>query len=323
MYNRNGRPAPIFILLLCVLTLLGCEKEKEAEYSLEILKIKPMDSIPSGSGLLFHQGRLVILGDDSPNLFFLDLEDSSVSKLSLTSNFGEVRRIPKDIKPDLESLALSADSSIIAFPSGTLAPQRDTLHILQNDKIYKYDLHPFYQSIADKYDIGLLGMNIEGAEIIGDRLYLLDRGTNALLELSFSDLMAHLQDQKDVPDVQRTVFDLPQIDSVSSGFSGLSRLGLHEKLLFTASVEDTPNWFEDGERLGSFIGLIDLTETPKLVDIWQVMTSSKIQSTDKIEGLTFKGYDERGRILITAVTDNDDGSSKIIELALSVKLVEK
>ncbi len=52
---------------------------------------------------------------------------------------------------------------------------------------------------------------------------------------------------------------LPQIDGKEARISGVCTID-DSQLLFSASVEDTPDWIKDGSILGSFVGIYSLKE---------------------------------------------------------------
>ena len=117
------------------------------------------------------------------------------------------------------------------------------------------DLEPLYTLL--RKDIPEL--NIEGASVIEERLWLLQRGNteeglNLVAELSLSAVMESLQrdlriDPHELEDVR--AYDLGELDDVPLTFSDATPLG-RDMLVFTASAEG-----DDKEIHGSVVGTLD------------------------------------------------------------------
>ena len=123
------------------------------------LQIKKLDNYPSSSSIEYYDGKLYLMGDDATNLLILDTGLNIVDSIPLLSYTG--KRIPKDIKPDLEAAALNADD-LFLFGSGSLSPYRNfgwkhNLKTKDNDSI---NLEPLLLKVKD---LGIEQINIEGA----------------------------------------------------------------------------------------------------------------------------------------------------------------
>lgn len=209
----------------------------------------------------------------------------------------------KRLKPDLESLALAnhlGKRTLLAVGSGSTS--------LRNRGIWQplsaagtaegsatiFDLSSLYEALPFRE------LNIEGLAIMGDYLYLGQRGNssegrNALIAL---DLKAALQASscgglwtKDLV-VSIQPLDLGHLHGVRLSLTDLSPFNDHH-LLFSAAAEDTSNPYEDGAIAGSALGLIDCRDH-----------SFKLQpmpGVGKVEGI--EAIDPQ-RVLM--VTDGDD-----------------
>ena len=71
------------------------------------VQIKKLD-YPSASAIEYFDEKLYVMGDDATNLLVLDTSLNIIDSIPLLSYPG--KRIPKDIKPDLEASALNADN---------------------------------------------------------------------------------------------------------------------------------------------------------------------------------------------------------------------
>ncbi len=117
------------------------------------------------------------------------------------------------------------------------------------------DLSPIYGALREK----LGGLNIEGAAVLGDELWLFHRGNegdagNVVAEIELSDLAGSLTGDHDI-DVEELKelreYDLGEMDGVPLCFSDAT--ALHDDLVcFTASAEGG----EDGDIHGSVVGTI-------------------------------------------------------------------
>jgi hypothetical protein len=117
------------------------------------------------------------------------------------------------------------------------------------------DLGPLYRMLRDE----LGGLNVEGAAILGDRLWLFHRGNesqagNVVAELSLSDLSGSLTGDLDL-DVEELrelrAYELGEMDGVPLCFSDATALS-DELICFTASAEGA----DDGDVRGSVVGTI-------------------------------------------------------------------
>jgi hypothetical protein len=86
-------------------------------------EIKPLPDYPSASGITYYNKQFYIIGDDASNLLILDSNLIIKDSIQLYS-FAE-KRIPKVVKPDLESITLIADNKLLLLGSGSLSPTRN------------------------------------------------------------------------------------------------------------------------------------------------------------------------------------------------------
>ncbi len=176
-------------------------------------------------------------------------------------------------KPDLEALTVLppfADhpyGALLGLGSGS-APARDRGFVwaLAADgslrgEVRELDLGPLYALLRRQ----VTELNVEGACVMGERLWLLQRGNgadgqNLVAELSLAEVMSSLRrdlriDARELDAVR--AYDLGELGGVELTFSDATPLG-GELLVFTASAEGSPGSFADGEIRGSVVGTIDL-----------------------------------------------------------------
>ncbi len=230
---------------------------------IEVLKHVKIEGVPSGSGIVKSGDVYYVIGDDLPFLFTLDKEFKVISKTRILDSVSTSdRRIIKSKKPDFESLEMIGDSELIVFGSGSLSPQRDVfIRILLNDSmlIESYGIVEFYNSLRSLPILNDFELNIEATAFYNNQLYLFNRKKNLIIRFEYKELLAHIKGEVAFPQPEIWPFSLPKINGIESGFSGAATLKNEPKIIFTASVEDTDNAYDDGEILGSFIGMIDIS----------------------------------------------------------------
>jgi hypothetical protein len=254
-----------------------------------------------------------VVGDDELHLAIFDATSEAPGKLrrALSGELPAGRDARKEAKPDLE--ALTALPPFEGHPHGTLlglgsgsTPERDRGFAwslaadgsLDGDPI-ELDLSPLYSLLRESLE----ALNVEGAAVMGDELWLLQRGNssdgaNVVVALSCSEVIESLvRDRTLAAEELRGVlaFDLGELHGAALTFSDASALG-GELLVFTASAEDSPSAYEDGDILGSVVGTID-----RKGEVHRLRT---IDSKYKVEGV--HAVLDTGVIGMTFVCDQDD-----------------
>ncbi|MFN3999171.1 DUF6929 family protein [Algoriphagus sp.] len=279
-----------------------------------------IENIPSGSGIIKSGQLYYVIGDDSPFLFCLNNDFKIVSKTPLvdTANFSE-KRIEKSIKPDFEALELISDSEIVIFGSGSKSPERNIfMRILLKDSliIEKYDISEFYSNLRNFTILQDSELNIEAAAYRDNQLFLFNRKKNLIISFVYKDLLAYIKGEKEFPKWEIVQFSLPKIDGIEAGFSGATALFGEPKIIFTASVENTDNAYDDGEILGSFIGIVDISNN----NISKSFNHCKIPNPEanlKVESVAIEEEISTGKTKVVLISDDDKGNSTLITALLS------
>lgn len=281
---------------------------------------KEIEKIPSGSGIIKLGDGYYIIGDDSPFLYALnsDLELTSKIRIFDDLNFLESKRIPKSEKPDFEAMEMIGGNEIVVFGSGSKSPQRNIfIRIIIKDTIVieKYEISKFYKSLKN---LGVLidsELNIEATAFYNNKIFLFNRKKNLILQFEYLDLLDHLQGKTEFPQPEIRHFTLPKINGVEAGFSGATALRNEPKIIFTASVEDTDNAYDDGEVLGSYIGMIDIS----LNNISESFDYCRIPSEGvylKVESVSIEKEVSPRNTKIVLITDDDKGNSILLKSTL-------
>ena len=110
--------------------------------------------------------------------------------------------------------------------------------------------------------------------------------------------------------------DLPSIDGVQAGFSGASADVLNGNLIFTASVENTSDWVNDGAVLGSFIGVIELDKLQEhYVPQFSMLSKNGEAELLKVESIAVVSSVNK-TLKCIIVTDSDGGNSELLKITI-------
>ncbi len=304
-------------LTIVLFGLISC---KDKDLTAEITSVKNIDIIPSASGIEVIDNQIFIIGDNSPWLFKLDTNLKLLDKIELHQQFSrKFNIIPKPIKPDYEALNRFRDGNkikLMVFCSGSIRQTRDQLIIIDpaTGQTRPYSLTGLYQYLIKIASLKAEDLNIEAAVSSDKHLYLFNRGKNLIFKCLLQDLLKYLETNTNVPDFEITAHELPKLAGIEAGFSGACITPDQSKILFTASVENTQNWIDDGEVTGSFIGSIDLNNFH--LKATQLMLQNK-PLLAKVESVAIK-KESGNHYELLLVTDNDGEASQIITMNLGL-----
>ena len=316
-YRLTGECRWLPILLL-ILTLSGCS-QNSLKMTLE--NITPIGHISSASGLVQLGQTIYIIGDDTPFLYSLDHHLQPKSELPIYSTSSMTgTKIPKAIKPDFEAMEALNDNEILVFGSGSLSPQRDILihiNLKHPDPVYaQYSLTEFYNTLKKMPQMEGVELNIEGLAISDTQLFLFNRSNNLIFSFPKNGVLDYLMSEGPFIQPQIYTYQLPEIGGIQSKFSGATYLPEASSLLFTSSVEDTDNAYDDGAVLGSFIGKIIVEEDGLSPFFEQAQVTSEGKPL-KVESITVEEVLENGKVKVICCTDSDGGTSVLLRATLS------
>lgn len=274
---------------------------------------------PSGSALEYYQGTLFLIGDDAPYILCLDNDWNEVDRIHLIPQ--ETARIPKPVKHDAECATIIGDV-LYVLGSGSLSPYRDVAYIIQlSDKsIKKINTAAFYNLFRDR---NLLNeMNIEGFTDCRDKLLFFNRGnTNQPNSLIITDQKIL---KKQFPDKFKVIpVEIDNYNGVPLGISGAHYLESSDILFLTASAENTNNSYDDGEIIGSVIGIIKAAYSQlnnNLLKVQQLVMLNEIDiifAKQKIESVCIVSKNEN-ELTCVLVADNDDGKSILFQVKIEI-----
>ena len=274
---------------------------------------------PSGSAIEIYRDLFFLIGDDAPEVIVLNRDFSIYSKIEILDFDG--LRIPKKMKPDFEMATIIGDD-LYVLGSGSLTPQRD--------KCIRIDLKNYVVNETNlDYSFKILRnenfateINLEALTAINGHLWIFNRANteqeNTLLIVS-------------TPFLKNEAFELKRwaikdcfIQNVRLGISGATYCQEKDLLFVTLSAENTNNAYDDGEILGSAIGICKNPQeklTSSTFEFDQIIILSEylpVFANQKIESICIISVHNNLYELLL-VADNDKGNSELFEILLSLK----
>lgn len=262
-----------------------------------------------------------MMGDDAP--YCLVLDTSLVQKDSIPLFHTNLKKFPKDSKPDLESATVvqyQDEDQLLLLGSGAKSPQRD-LAILYSAKQKKADsirLDTFFNRLRA---LGIGEINIEGCTKIPGRILMSNRGSlgNPRNDLIITNVA--FWDHQIETTLTPIRFGVQNDSTSFTGVSGLEYSSLSDRLIATVSTEATANAMEDGAIGKSYLWIVkNFSSKTK----WKAINPDEIIDLEA-EDPRFKGHkiesvcllaESRTMLHLLLVADDDNGCSTVFTLAL-------
>lgn len=267
--------------------------------------------IPSASGVEWAKSSFWVIGDDAPFLFQMNEKGEIIDKITLFDYPNlQNNKIPKSEKIDFEAITIfeyQNNDYAIVLGSGANEKRKTAYTINLNTKIVqKYRPENLYESWQENISTEL---NIEGLCTLNDKIFVFQRGNigeNAIFVYDADIFWGILVNQNENNTFEMYHLTLPNFQNIPAGISGACALSENE-ILFCASYENTNNAIDDGEVLGSLLGIWNF-DTKILKTIILEEKNLKIESIciKNLKSLTEKN------IKIYAVTDADGGKSEML-----------
>lgn len=292
---------------------------------IEILNWQIFKEVPSASGIVKFMNNFYLIGDDSPYLYCVDGNFNLISKKLIYSSEKLLDGlIPKFNKPDFEAMEMISENEMLIFGSGSKSPERDVcvwVRIVEQEIEFKnYDISKFYDYLRNLEFMHGYELDIEGLAVNSDVLFLMNRGNNVVFSIVLSEFLEYCRVGLDFPIPKIYHYSLPKIKSLRAGFSGATVF--RDNLIFTASVEDSPNAYEDGEIFGSFLGIIKIRDNSLLPEA--ILTQIPNPGFPlKIESVIVDNIISEKEVALILVTDNDGAPSQILRMNVKIDLVDE
>ena len=283
--------------------------------------------VASASGVVRRGDFVYVIGDDQLHLgvFRMSSPEPGDTVRVLEGDLPEDADSRKEAKPDLEALTVlppftgHAYGALLGLGSGS-APERDRGFVWPlnadgslRDGVQPLDLSALFERLRGDIE----ALNVEGACVVGDRLWLMHRGNrggtaNVVVELSLDRVMESIRGDARIDPgelVALRSYDLGRLDGVELTFSDATPLA-GDLLVFTASAEGEAADGGDGTIRGSVIGTIDAGG-----DVKRLRT---IDRRYKVEGV--HASIDTGVMDLLFVCDQDDPSqpSPLLSAAMPV-----
>lgn len=264
-----------------------------------------ISGITSASGIVYQDQNIYLIADDSDYIYKYNLENKDLNKYGLIDNPKE--NLPKKEKQDLEALAYQ-QNIFYAFGSGSKSNRENLNTFNLNAKIHQQiPLDVLYTSIASFANMDKEELNIEGAFIHGEELYLFNRG-NGKQKKNF---IAIIQGKNFTEEFNIILHDikLPKFNGIQTGFSDATLVD--NTIYFLATAEDSNTTTSDGKIVGSILGTMSLKNL-------KIKKTYIISETKKLEGITlFKNEGKTKTFLLC--DDNDDANTSSTIYKVEIK----
>lgn len=265
--------------------------------------------------MAYYNDYFYIVGDDDPYLAKMNSNGEILERFQLwDTSHVQNGRIIKKVKPDFEAISLfpfQKDTLLLIFGSGSKSPKRDVILSFhpQKKQIDTLNGKDFFTWLKAEANLSNKEINLEGATYSKGNLYLLNRHNNEMYSLPESGLSNFIKKQSTEDlSLKKYHFELPVFKKDTARFSGASMLAETDELLFSATIETTSNWQDDGKILGSFMGKIDVSKLDqKKTFCAPVFANHSTRFKGKIEAL--HGFKHEDKLKIYFITDDDDGST--------------
>ncbi len=282
---------------------------------------KILDDYPSGSGLAFLNNRIYLIGDDATGLLITDTAFNIVDSIHLFKS--QQKRIPKDIKQDLEAatvVSINKSPQILLLGSGSLEPYRNSgwLIVPSTKQKTQLDLKPFYSRLKAE---GIDALNIEGAASVPGGIVLASRG-NKSFAVNYLIFTANgFWNKQDSAAIKIIKVGINTDSAFFHGVSGLEYSPVSDELLLTVSTENTTSSIADGAIGKSYLWIINNISAKK--NMIAINPNKVIDLEQKDE--RFKGHkiesvcilsENKKQIQLALVADDDKGTSILFKITL-------
>lgn len=314
-WYKRCRYAFLFITLLCHLLISSCMPSREI---LLIDNSSLLEKVPSGSAITIVNDEMIIVGDDATSVYKLGLTGSDIRAIPIKGLQHQVLREAKAVKHDFEASAIipwQGRQTLLAFGSGSIEDRRDSLLILDLDDTNQQQiisLKPFYRELRERSGTGSDQWNIEGAAVAGNELVLANRAGNMLIICNLASFMNYITAKEEFPATRFASLKLPQIGKYEARLSGIAAIDA-DTLLFSASVEQTPDWISDGPVLGSYLVKYSLVEN-KIIATALLADKNNKPIIEKLESIDLVKRTASGQLELVAISDNDDGRTRLMRI---------
>jgi hypothetical protein len=269
---------------------------------LNLEKIADLE-VSAASGLVALQGALYVIADDELFLAAFDRAGRLLRRVALFEGvLPDEHKARKRDKPDLEALTLLPNGALLALGSGSKPNRMRSVCVdpLQSALVGTSDWSPLFAELTRS----LPELNIEGAAVAHDRLWLAQRGNgalglNACIEIELDAVCAALARGAAIDaSVLRAIHPVV-LGAIDGAPLSLTDLCAHPGggLIFSAAAEPSASTYDDAPTTGSAIGV--------LTTRGDVTRCDGVSERCKLEGIALV-HDANGDASLWLVADPDD-----------------
>ena len=278
---------------------------------------------PSGSAIEFFQDKLYLVGDDASHMLVLNLDFDMQDSIQLLET--KARRIPKEEKPDFESITFSTISGIpylVILGSGSFDTVRNSglLISVKTQQETSFELDSLYSRFLSS---GIKELNIESITKINDGFIIGNRGNTSYPENHLIFISDNFWNPSVKPLFKIIKIEAGRNQNFFQGISGLSYSSLNDDLILSISTENTPNAYDDGEIGKSYLWIIKnfsskrdsiLLKPDVIIDLNEL---DKSFTGHKIESVCIVSAD-KNKYELVLVADDDKGTSLLFRIRLTI-----
>lgn len=268
---------------------------------IQLLAFLTIQGIGAASGIVFQNDSLFLVSDNSGYLFEQKLDKSPLIKHLLIKDASV--NIEKKRKPDFEAITLIGEELHIFGSGSTINRNKKIIYNLNTKKVKENDFSSIYQELKSKFKMSDDDLNIEGALYINETLLLFQRGNGLTSKNGIFKIGTENQ-------YEFFPISLPKIKHVETSFT--DAVLIENKIYFLAAAEDTVSTYEDGEVLGTIMGIMN-SET------FEIERQIQLSPTHKLEGLTlFEKKENQLTFLLCEDNDTEDLNATIYKLKINI-----
>jgi hypothetical protein len=286
--------------------------------------------VRAASAVRRWRGRLAIVQDDVAAIALVDERDGAIELVALpASPLGErsfdAARGNKARKLDLEASVVLPDGRLVVFGSGS-TPARERIVVVDEALVVRVvDGAALYAGLRACVPFAGSELNVEGAAIVGDALWLFQRGNGAPRDgldpvdavgvMECAEFVDWIDARGLAPSLARVCrAELGTVRSVRLGFTDAAHLA-RGGVVVLAGAEASPNTFDDGECVGAAVGLLvgqSLSMTP-------ILDERGEPTRLKLEGIEVVAEHADGSLDCVVVADCDDPAAPALLARLELR----
>ncbi len=280
-------------------------------------------AVSAASGVEVYKNSLYLISDNTEGISVCNYEGKLSKLIPLTYEIPADQVIEKKNKSDYEACTIISRNKsdyLLLVGSGSKRENRNKAKLVSLTKesfIENYNLEDFYQALRDEAHISSEDFNIEALAYYDNKLYFFNRGTNEILSLKQSAFFDFVNGESNQFKLKKYKIELEEINGAKVGISGAT-IAENGIVVFCASAEQTSDWYNDGEIVGSSIGWFHISDLEKHFSVASIPLSKNGNVINtKIESVAIDSIDDK-KARLFLVSDNDGLDSEIFEVDLYI-----